>query len=140
MMINSLIKYCQQLENELPKSSDFMRNLQPKFSIVGSVAEGTRLGLANELDLSMSFDGWPDGTFCVKDDPYFLRKTEKTPSWMVSYFDLSGYFQFNTFKYILLRDIEKAGMKIALPPNLKIVTTNKDFQNGQKRKYINQTP
>ena len=56
-MINALINFCQQLEKALPKSSDLMSNLKPKFSIVGSVAEGTRLGLANELDLTMSFDG-----------------------------------------------------------------------------------
>ena len=129
-MINCLIKFCQQLEVELPKSSVLMRNLKPKFSIVGSVAEGTRLGLANELDLTMSFEGWPDGTFCVKDDPYFLRKTELTPQWMVPYFDSSGCFLFNNFKYDLMNDIEKAAMKIRLPANLKYVTSNTDFQMG----------
>ena len=129
-MINAMIKFCQQLEKAMLKSSALMRNLKPKFSIVGSVAEGTRLGLANELDLTMSFDGWPDGTFCVKDDPYFLRKTEKMPPWMAPYFDSSGCFLFNNFKYDLLKDIEKAAMKIKLPPNLKVVTTNKDFQRG----------
>merc|ERR1711884_889850 len=41
-LINALIKLCQQLEKELPLSSDLMRNLKTKFSIVGSIAEGTR--------------------------------------------------------------------------------------------------
>ena len=129
-MMNSLINFCQSLEVELSKSSDLMSYLKPKFSIVGSIAEGTRLGLANELDLTMSFEGWPDGTFCVRDNPYFLRKTEKTPQWMDPYFDSSGCFLFNNFKYDLLKAIEQASSKIKLPPNLKVVTKNKDFQKG----------
>ena len=129
-MINTLINFCQNLEVELQKSSGTMKSLKPKFEIVGSIAEGTRLGLANELDLTMSFDGWSEGTFCVQNDPYFLRKTEETPCWMDTYFDSTGCFLFHLFKYDLLKDIEKAAMRIKLPPHLRFVTTNKNFLKG----------
>ena len=52
---------------------------------------------------------------------------------MVSYLDSSGRFSYNHFKYDLLRDIVKAAMKIKLPPDMRVVTTNKDFQNGRTK-------
>ena len=65
-MIHSLVTLCKALEASLPTTSELVAKLKPKFMLVGSVSEGTRLGLANELDLTVNFQGWPKGCFCVE--------------------------------------------------------------------------
>ena len=41
--------------------------------MVGSVAEGTRIGLGNELDLTLTFAAWTEDAipFAVRDDDAF---------------------------------------------------------------------
>ena len=44
-----------------------------EFNVVGSVAEGTRIGLGNEVDLTLTFAKWKTGAapFAVHDDDAF---------------------------------------------------------------------
>ena len=52
-----------------------MRKLEPSFTLVGSVPEHTRIGIANELDITIDFRGWIGGVpFKTADDAYFLYK------------------------------------------------------------------
>ena len=48
-------------------------NLCPEFNVVGSAAEGTRIGLGNEVDLTLTFAKWKTGAapFAVRDDDAF---------------------------------------------------------------------
>ena len=60
-MVMDLLRMAQQLEKELPRVNQIMAFLKPKFTLVGSAAEGTRIGLGNEIDLTMRFQGWMQG-------------------------------------------------------------------------------
>ena len=99
-MIHDLVRLAKLLESELAIASSTMALLRPRFVLVGSVAEGTRIGLGNELDLTVTFDGW-DGDrppFKVDPgDPFHLRATESPPDWMGPFFDADGRFHFNKF-------------------------------------------
>ena len=132
-MIHDLLLVCKSLEFQLTKCSELMGELKPRFTLVGSIAEGTRLGLANELDLSVKFHGWPEGTFRITDDIFNLKRTTNTPEWMEDFFDSSGCFRLNQFKYQFLRAIEKALELVEIPPRLRFVTTNGDFRNGETK-------
>ena len=137
-MIHSLVSLCKSLEATLSTTSELMAKLRPKFSLVGSVSEGTRLGLANELDLTVNFHGWPEGCFCVEDGPFALTKTEATPEWMADHLDSAGCFLYNKFKHDFLKAVEKAWGELEMPGSetsdrLRLVTTNEEFRDGKTR-------
>ena len=137
-MIHSLVCLSKSLEATLPTTSELMAKLRPKFTLVGSVSEGTRLGLANELDLTVKFHGWPEGCFCVEGGPFDLKKTEATPEWMADHLDSAGCFLYNKFKYDFLKAVEKALGEVEMPgtetsDRLRLVTTNEEFQGGKTR-------
>ena len=53
--------------------------LAPDLILVGSIAEGTRVKLANELDFLIRFEGWPEPAFEFKgEDPFHLYRSGKT--------------------------------------------------------------
>ena len=135
-MIHPLVSICKSLEVTLPTTSELMAQLRPKFTLVGSVSEGTRLGLANELDLTVKFHGWPEGCFCVEGGPFALKRTEATPEWMAEYLDSAGSFLYNKFKFDFLKAVEKALGEVEMPNSdtserLRLVTTNEDFRDGK---------
>ena len=76
-----MITMAQQLEASLWGGSELMQNLQPRLVLVGSTQEGSRLGIGNEIDLTMHFKGWKK-PFKIKDDAFHLRKADKCPMWM----------------------------------------------------------
>ena len=51
-MIHDLVRLAKHLEFQIARASSTMALLRPRFVLVGSVAEGTRIGLGNELDLT----------------------------------------------------------------------------------------
>ena len=57
-MIHDLITFAKDLEVALGNASEMMKLLKPKFTMVGSVPEGTRIGIGNELDITIEFEGW----------------------------------------------------------------------------------
>ena len=63
--VHEMIRFAKLLEVELEFTNDLTRNLKPRLTLVGSAAEGTRIAIANEIDLLMSFDGWRDPPFKV---------------------------------------------------------------------------
>ena len=137
-MIHSLVSLCKSLEATLSTTSELMAKLRPKFTLVGSVSEGTRLGLANELDLTVKFHGWPEGCFGVDGGPFALKRTEATPDWMSDYLDSSGFFLYNKFKYDFLKAVEMALSEVEMPESdtsdhLRLVTTNEEFQAGKTK-------
>ena len=54
LMVQDLLTTMQEVEKELFKE---MSDLKLAFILVGSIAEGTRVGIANELDLTVRFEG-----------------------------------------------------------------------------------
>ena len=80
--------------------------------MVGSVAEGTRIGLGNELDLTLTFQAWRGEAipFAVRDDDAFhlYKHSADTQQTMSEYFDESGRFLLLKFKLQLLAAVEGA--------------------------------
>ena len=55
--------------------SELMRRLKPSFTLVGSVPENTRIGIANELDITIDFQGWNgEVPFKTTKDAYYLYR------------------------------------------------------------------
>ena len=50
-----MISISKLLQKMLIVNSDLMKKLQPKFVLVGSAQEGTRIGIGNEIDMTMHF-------------------------------------------------------------------------------------
>lgn len=52
-----------------------MQKLKPSFTLVGSVPEHTRIGIANELDITIDFGGWiGEVPFKTTNDAYYLYR------------------------------------------------------------------
>ena len=60
MMANDLLDLVWTLEEDLRKADTLIGHLKPKFTLSGSIVEGTRLGFADELDLGLTFEAWKD--------------------------------------------------------------------------------
>ena len=57
-MYHALVDFLNCLERKLNRGA--MKELQPKFVLVGSAREGTRIGLANEMDVLVKFKKFYD--------------------------------------------------------------------------------
>ena len=57
-VIHDMISITKSLQEKLSKHNSLMQYLDPKFVLVGSTQEGSRIGVGNEMDLSMHFMGW----------------------------------------------------------------------------------
>ena len=126
-MIKDLLHTAQLLEKELMSSSPMMRAMKPKFVLTGSVAEGTRIGLGNEIDITLRFEGWKTGSKApfafVGSEPFFLHRGQNVPKWLEWYF-IKGRFQLERFKQDLLDLVDSALGKLfqsgCNPPRLQI--------------------
>ena len=110
-----------------------MQNLQPEFVLVGSIQEGSRLGIGNEIDLTIHFKGWKQ-PFVIHDDAFHLKKAKTCPEWMDSYFDHKDQFLFSLFMENICQAIDDSLNMIFTekrnPQKLLQVKTNEDyFQN-----------
>lgn len=144
-MIDDLIKVTQQIEKRLNENNE-LKHLKPKFTLAGSMAEGTRFGYANELDLGLKFEGLQKSmgsegdienniAFKVGKDPFSLEKADTSPSFMDMFFNSEGKFLSHKFKCTLLYSTEKAVtdmfQKGENPPNIHCIVTNNEWQEGR---------
>lgn len=133
MMVQDLVKFATILHKELLRG--VLMDFAPFFELVGSMAEGTRIGLANELDMGLKFGSWyNDIPFKVDGDPFSLKKSKTAPKIMEPFYK-GTEFQFHKFIHYLLNAVETAISDIfeerRNPPNLKCVTTNSDWNEGR---------
>ena len=132
MMSHDLVELTKILQDGL--QSGALKQLHPYFELVGSMAERTRIGLANEVDLGLHFKLWKDNIpFKVEDDPFSLKKAETCPPSMHEFFE-GNIFQYHTFmRYLLdatdktVRDVFDEGKN---PPNFTQITSNQDWVHG----------
>ena len=68
-MVRDMVKIMQQVEIELRTK---MSLLNPQFILVGSIAEGTKTHLANELDLTVTFNALLEYPFKLGKDGFTL--------------------------------------------------------------------
>jgi hypothetical protein len=66
-MVQDLLALAKMLQYELRQPNSLMEKFLPTFTLIGSVAEGTRIGIANELDLTVEFEGFEKPPFQVLD-------------------------------------------------------------------------
>ena len=146
-MAQSMVLLVIMIQEELQQGalSDFL----PFFELVGSIAEGTRIGLANELDLGVKFQALMDQVpFKVdKEDPFTLKKARLSVAILDDFF-LEGKFLYHKFLHFLLDAVERAVCNIFKekrnPFTLMFVTTNDDWNkgntpcNGECRKKLEQ--
>ena len=143
-MIHDLVRFVRELEAALGKTSDVMQLLQPKFSLVGSIPEGTRIGLGNELDVTIDFDGWRDSPpFVAGVDANHLIRSASCPEWMSCFFDAKGCFDFHSFMFTLLEGIDTAVQDlfhgestIVNEGKLSMITPNEEYVSRKCKKCV----
>ena len=126
-----MILFFKNVETKLQSYSTLLKKLKPIFTLMGSVAEGTRLNIANEMDICMEFEGLKSSPFKVnQSDPYHVYKTENFPEWMQKYFNLNGCFILHKFKLELLEAVEYVAEQVLNdnPGNLQSFTLNTEYE------------
>ena len=113
LMMRDMVTIVQLVYNKLIPSdsspSELLQALKPKMTVVGSVAEGTRLVLGNEMDLLMEFPELKGAFEIRNDDPFHLYCTSKTsPFLRHSFFNSKEEFLFHKFKAAFLMELDKA--------------------------------
>ena len=136
-VIHDILKMASLLQEYLCQGP--LKDYGPKFELVGSMAEGTRIGVPNELDLGFSFQylkQMENIPFKVEDDPFSLKKTVTTPDMMMNYF-CGRAFKFHKFMKFLLESVEDALSRIFEEGKnsfrLKCVTTNQQWRDRTTR-------
>ena len=109
-----------------------IQKLRPNLTLVGSIAEGTKIGICDELDLMIDFTGVSKPPFEVNlSDPFHLYKNESTPWWLMKYFSHEGTFLFDSFMFDLLELVNMAIKRIfnegRNPESLERITTNDEY-------------
>ena len=56
-VLRECLSALKQLERALEANDALLGRLKPRFVLVGSIPEGTRIGLPNEMDVMVTFDG-----------------------------------------------------------------------------------
>ena len=74
LMVEDMIKVVQQIEKRFREKAP---KLKSKFILVGSIAEGTRIGSANELDITWKFNGLNKFPLYVSNDGYSLTVSQE---------------------------------------------------------------
>ena len=67
-----MVQFAKLLQERLRETTHLMTLLKPTLTLVGSIAEGTRIGFSNELDIMVNFDGW-------NEQPPFTVDEESAP-------------------------------------------------------------
>jgi hypothetical protein len=138
LIVQDLLKFAKTLEAKLNHRNALMKQLKPTFTLIGSVAEGTRIGLGNELDLTVEFEGMDEESFqIVESDPYHLTAAENVPAWMKKYVNDNEKFVHPAFMCDFLEAVDYCTNTIFLdlknPLKLKRGTSNYAF-NSQRSK------
>ena len=133
-MSEDLFEFYGLFEGEVKK---VLKELHPKFQLCGSMQEGTRLCLANELDIGVVFQALENPkAFKVEGGPFSLKKSNTMIPFMDKFFNKNKEFLYHDFKLFLLdsfshivNDIFSQG-KLKTSNGLRVVTTNQDWECG----------
>ena len=134
LMMQDLVSLMKEVEREFQGSSELMRELKPTMTLVGSAAEGTRVGIGNELDITLSFNHWKERPiFRVGEDPFHLLATDNVAGHMMSYVDEERRLRFDRFMRHILEKVESSVSAVfdrrRNPEKLVRVTTNEAFDS-----------
>ncbi len=109
-----------------------IEQLGARFVLVGSIPEGTRIGLASEIDMLVEFDAFKEHPFHVTlEDPFHIRANPHVPQCIKEYLDDDYCFDFDKFMAAYLETIESVLEDVFAwgrnPTRLSTITTNKEF-------------
>ena len=105
-MVHNLINTVKMMENYLNSDNSPIAFLRPRFLIAGSIVEGTRLGSANELDLTLRFESMTSDHFKIGDSALAYHLTDKGTNLMKNFSDENDCFNMITFLKTLLQSIQ----------------------------------
>jgi hypothetical protein len=133
--------FAMSLDEEF-KNNPFMILLNPVLTLMGSVMEGTRIGIGNEADFMMTFLGFKEPPFKVNEnDPFHLIASDNVPDWMETYFDQDQQFILHKFMKDLLNAVSSCIDKIFQyelnPPSLFRKTSNEQIARIEDNKNTN---
>ena len=130
LIIQDLILFFKKVENKLQSHNTQLKKLKPTFTLMGSVAEGTRLSIANEMDICMEFEGLKSSPFKINlEDPYHIYKTDSFPDWMQDYFDSNGRLVLQKLKLRLLEAVESVSVEVLSDNQTRLqhITPNNEY-------------
>lgn len=119
------------MQRELWKNPLFAA-LEVRFIVIGSVIEGTRVGRAGEMDVTMAFEGLKETPFSNADDPTHLRAPFVRGHILEEYLDGEGWFLYPKFLGFLLDSLAMAAAAIGprLPRRMKFAQENQQFASS----------
>ena len=128
--VTALLGVCQMLLGEMKKEEGPFSKLRPQFYLIGSVAEGTRVGKANEVDITLRFQALHDSPLKVVDsNGCKLRFQKDNALRQFCKANECTTFCHASFMNELLNEISKALMSIkTLPKWPKELTFESSFQ------------
>ena len=143
-IIQDLISISSLLGKQLSESNDLMKSLKPRFTLVGSTQEGSRIGIGNEIDVTMHFQAWEENPpFEISGDAFHLHKSDACPRWMDVYFDSKGQFIVDTFSINVCQAVSTCLDVIfeqnQNPIKLTRFQKNEDYLNNVDAKKIGMT-
>ena len=100
--VRDVIMTMQCIETELAQR---IPNLEPKFILVGSIIEGTRIHSAMELDITVQFNGLEKYPLLLKDDPFTLSSVEENH--LLYEWSNEGVFQYEKFLAFFLSALQE---------------------------------
>ena len=98
-----MIKLMQFIEKELRLK---MPELGFTFILVGSIAEGTRIHWANELDITMQFNGIQNCPLLIEDNPFRLKLLNESKHPLENWCE-NGVFKYELFFSFLLHLLDE---------------------------------
>ena len=106
MMSHDLINLTKKMEVGFQTGP--LKNLEPYFELVGSLAERTRIGLSNEIDIHLQFRALKDIVMLKVDgDPFSLKRADSSSSIpLMEQFFVGKEFHFHRFLHFLLETTE----------------------------------
>ena len=132
LIIQDVIRFFKKVEDKLQTHSPLLQKLKPIFILMGSVPEGTRIGVGNEMDICVRFQGLPP-LHVNEEDPFHVYKPERLPLWMTSFFDTNGQFLLGIFKLELLQAVDSIMPEVFS----EVPTRLKPYKLNSKYDFIN---
>ena len=132
LMVKDMIRVVQEIEKEFSSKAP---KFKPAFILVGSIAEGTRIGSATELDVTWKFNGL--SALVRGEDGYSLKVSEQMDENHPLYgFCDRNVLQFDKFFSFLLTTLDEIIWNIA--DRIKDVTKGRiTIKRGQKSCKMN---
>ena len=106
VMAHNLIQTVKVIEHYLNSENSPIAFLKPRFQIAGSIVEGTRLGSANELDLTLHFESMASDHFKVGDSALNYHLTDKGSDLMKNFTDGTDCLDMTAFLKALLETLQ----------------------------------